>query len=72
MNGGACTDGVNSYTCTYATGYEGTICVTPAPAPEPTVVPPAPATSGVHAFACARFLGVLATIAAVIVFKLQS
>ena len=26
LNGGNCDDGVNSYTCTCASGYEGTTC----------------------------------------------
>ncbi len=29
LNGGACTDGVNSYTCTCAAGFSGTNCETP-------------------------------------------
>ena len=28
MNGGSCTDAVNSYTCTCLDGYEGTYCET--------------------------------------------
>ena len=28
QNGGTCNDGVNAYTCTCASGYEGTNCET--------------------------------------------